>query len=326
MLQAVAPAHSFLRRCTEGSKGAAAATVVSSELHRAAARLGHSWGKVESRVDRNALHEPRTMQAPESTHRHQADAGLATRQGRTLTVSEILACPLPRLAAGDRALLRALSLCATRYVAAIDGLQHIRAAQDPFILVANHSTLSESLLVPAMLMLHRGGSRVHFLADWNFRLIPGLGFLYARAEVVTVTRKSAKPRLLNVFKPLYAHPLPTLERARAHLAAGRSVGIFPEGEVNRDPIRLLRGRRGAARLSLETGAPVVPMGICFPDRGLERASSAIALRIGPPLLPRGPRRQRASLGAVSEWHGVIMTEIGRLANKAWPGAGKGDAP
>jgi hypothetical protein len=52
-----------------------------------------------------------------------------------------------------------------------------------------------------------------------------------------VTRNSAKPRPLNVLKPLYAHHLATLERARAHLAAGRAVGFFPEGEVNRDPTR-----------------------------------------------------------------------------------------
>src|SRR5262249_23634438 len=83
------------------------------------------------------------------------------------------------------------------------------------------------------------------------------GLLYARAQVVTVTRKPAKPNFLNLLKPLYEHSLPTLERARAHLAAGRSVGIFPEGEVNRDPTRLLRGRRGAARWQLETAAPAV---------------------------------------------------------------------
>jgi Acyltransferase len=146
------------------------------------------------------------MQALKSTQRLEADADPCARADQTLTVTEILACPLPRLGPGDRLLLRALALCASRYVVAIDGLQHIRPAQDPFILVANHSTLCESLLVPAMLLLHRAGGRVHFLADWNFRLIPGVGFLYARAEVVTVTRKSAKPRLLNVLKPLYAHP------------------------------------------------------------------------------------------------------------------------
>src|SRR5262249_15944983 len=122
----------------------------------------------------------------------------------------------------------------------------------------------ESLMVPAALCLNRGGRIIHFLADWNFRLIPGVGYIYSRAQVVTVTRKSAKPRFLNVLKPLYEQAVPPHERARRHLASGRSVGIFPEGEVNRDPDRMLRGRRGAARLSLETGAPVVPMGIRFP--------------------------------------------------------------
>src|SRR5262245_28982449 len=265
------------------------------------------------------------MQAPDSTPRLEAGTGLSPRAGRTLTASEILACPLPHLGPGDRLLLRALALSASRYVVAIDGLQHIRPARDPFILVANHSTLCESLLVPAMLLLHRGGSNVHFLADWNFRLIPGVGALYARAKVVTVTRKSAKPRLFNLLKPLYVHPLSALERARAHLTAGRAVAIFPEGEINRDATRLLRGRRGAARLSLETGAPVVPMGICFRHNELGRLTAkswTMQLRIGLPLVPRGPPRQRASIAAVGEWHGVIMTEIGRLANKAWPGAGK----
>lgn len=269
------------------------------------------------------------MQALKSTQRLEADADPCARRPNPYRNRNPCLPPSSPWSWRPLAAARALALCASRYVVAIDGLRHIRPAQGPFILVANHSTLCESLLVPAMLLLHRAGSRVHFLADWNFRLIPGEGFLYARAEVVTVTRKSAKPRLLNVLKPIYAHPLPTLERARAHLAAGRAVGFFPEGEVNRDPTQLLRGRRGAARLSLETGAPVVPVGICFRDSGPGRPpvrSCAIELRIGPPLIPRGPQRRPASLSAVSEWHGVIMTEIGRLANKAWPGAGKGDAP
>ena len=188
------------------------------------------------------------MQAPDYTQ------PLALRSNtltwRTPPLSHIVGCALPSLGLGDRLVLRALALIASRHVLAIHGLQHIRPATDPFILAANHSTRRESLLVPALLLLHRGGRLVHFLADWNFRLIPGVGFIYARAQVVTVTRKSAKPRFLNILKPLYEQPLPTLERARAHLAAGRAIGVFPEGEVNRDPTRLLRGRRGTARLSL----------------------------------------------------------------------------
>jgi len=210
--------------------------------------------------------------------------------------SEIAGCALPALALGDRLLLRALALLSSRQIAAMRGLQHVRAASDPFILVANHSSRRESVLVPAILFLHRGGRRIHFLADWNFKLIPGVALVYARGQVVTVTRKLAKPRFFNVLKPLYSHPQSTLERARAHLVVGRSLGIFPEGQVNRDPDHLLRGRRGATRLSLATGIPVVPMGIRFlggapgpPVLG----NCVMQLEIGAPLVPPAPVQARA---------------------------------
>jgi 1-acyl-sn-glycerol-3-phosphate acyltransferase len=232
----------------------------------------------------------------------------------------VLGHPLPHLNLGDRLMLRALALAARRQIVVVHGLQHVRAAADPFILAANHNTCCESFLVPAVLCLHRGGRLMHFLADWNFRLIPGVGYIYSRAQVVTVTRKPAKPRILNILKPLYRGLVPPFERARGHLTAGRSIGIFPEGQINRDPDHLLRGRRGAARLSLETGVPVVPMGIRFP--GLEpghriRDSAAMELRIGAPLIPPTPEHEPASLEAVSNWHAAIMLEIAHLSGKRW---------
>jgi 1-acyl-sn-glycerol-3-phosphate acyltransferase len=161
---------------------------------------------------------------------------------------------------------------------------------------------------------------VHFLADWNFRLIPGIGCLYARAQVVTVTRKSAKPRYLNALKPIYETSKSPLEQARAHLATGLSLGIFPEGKVNRDPTHLLRGRHGAARLSLESGVPVVPMGIRFASGQPEHligAGRGMELHIGAPFAPPEPALPRATLRAVTAWHAVIMTEIARLSGKMW---------
>src|SRR5262245_44526701 len=147
---------------------------------------------------------------------------------------DIVRWPLPVLGTLDRWLLRAAALIARRQVIAARGLEHIRAEADPFILALNHSTRREAVLVPPLLVLLRGGRRIHFLADWNFRLIPGVDLLYRRAGAITVMRKSARPRWLNVFKPLFADPLPPFEHARALLAAGRSVGVFPEGTVNRD--------------------------------------------------------------------------------------------
>jgi 1-acyl-sn-glycerol-3-phosphate acyltransferase len=267
------------------------------------------------------------MRAPDFSQPVAAGPGMHT--WRAPPPSEIVGCALPHLGLGDRLLLRALALLASRHIVAVHGLQHVRPATDPFILAANHSTRRESVLVPALLLLHRGGRHVHFLADWNFRLIPGVDLIYARAQVVTVTRKSAKPRFLNALKPLYRHAQPTLERARAHLANGHAIGIFPEGEVNRDPGHLLRGRRGAARLSLETGTPVVPMGIRFPNADPAqpiRGQAAMELHIGPPLVPPGPAGVRASVPAVSAWHSVIMAEIARLSGKAWKAPAKEASP
>jgi 1-acyl-sn-glycerol-3-phosphate acyltransferase len=184
----------------------------------------------------------------------------------------------------------------------------------------NHSTRREAVLVPALLFLRRGGRLIHLLADWNFRLIPGLGPLYRRAQAVTVTRKPARPRILNLFKRLHQDCVPPLEQARALLMRGRSLGIFVEGTVNRDPDRLLHGRHGAARLSLETQVPVVPLGIRFPGLApAERITgrAAMEVRIGAPLLPPACGG-RAMPSEVRAWHAAVMGEISRLSGKAWP--------
>jgi 1-acyl-sn-glycerol-3-phosphate acyltransferase len=240
-----------------------------------------------------------------------------------LTLQEILYRPIPNLGLSDRWLLRALALLSRTWVRVISGLEFVDPANDPFILVLNHSTRRESLLVPAALLLHRRGRLIHFMADWNFRLVPGLGLIYGRAQTITVTRKSARPRLLNALKPWYLEPLPAVERARARLLAGTSVGIFPEARVNRDPVRLLRGRTGAAFLSLETGLPIIPAGICLPDPEAERAPerAMLEIRIGAPLNPPPLTRCRASIAELRAWHATIMAEIARLSGKAWIDAG-----
>jgi 1-acyl-sn-glycerol-3-phosphate acyltransferase len=201
-------------------------------------------------------------------------------------------------------------------VRAIHGLENLPDGPHPFILVANHSSLPEAVVVPALLMLHRGGRLIHFFADWNFQLIPGVAFVYRRAGAIVVARKPARPRFLNVFKPYLIDPLPPMERARRHLAASRPIGIFPEGAVNRNRTALLPGRNGAARLSLETGVPVVPMGLRFPDaRG--RDLSVMEIRIGPSLQPPQIESTPAPVAAVRERHATLMSAIARLSGKAW---------
>ena len=232
----------------------------------------------------------------------------------------IMRWPLPVLGVLDRWLLRAAALLARRQVIAVRGLEHVRAEADPFILALNHSTRIEALLIPALLVLWRDGRLIHFLADWNFRLIPGIGLIYRRAKTITVTRKPARPKVLNTLKPFYEHALPALDRTRALLAAGHSVGIFPEGRVNRDSQRLMPGRKGAAYLSLATGVPVVPVGIRFPAARDGRPIShrdAMKIDIGAPLSPPS-LTPRMALSDLDAWHAVVMTEIGRRSGKLWP--------
>ncbi len=207
-------------------------------------------------------------------------------------------------------------------ISTVTGAEHITPENDPFILAVNHSTRLEAILVPALLMHLREGKHIHFMADWNFRLIPGVGFLYRRARVITVSRKPARPRFLNVLKPLFVDRLAPLDAARQHLRAGRSLGLFPEGTVNHDPSRLLRGRLGMTHLSFELGVPIIPAGIRFPGLVMGQRPSLdtpFELHIGPPVAPpqrlptRGTPRDRPS---VQLHHQHVMNEIGRLAGKS----------
>lgn len=56
-----------------------------------------------------------------------------------------------------------------------------------------------------------------------------------------------------------------MDAAAEVLRRGELFGIFPEGTRSRDGY-LYKGRTGAARLSMETGAPIYPVGITGTDR------------------------------------------------------------
>ena len=226
---------------------------------------------------------------------------------------DLIADPLPHLGLLDRCLLRTVLRMSRGCVHSFSGLQHIAHRRDPFILALNHSTKLEALIVPAILLAARGGQLLPFLADWNFRLIPCLGLLYQRAGVINVTRKPAKPKILNVLRPLYVREQAAWQQAEQLLLAGTSVALFVEGTVNRDPNRLLKGRIGAAYLSYRTGAPVVPAGLTFPAVAAGSRvpeGSPIALNIAPPLqLPRSAK--------IKTRHAEIMNAITLLSGKSW---------
>jgi 1-acyl-sn-glycerol-3-phosphate acyltransferase len=121
-----------------------------------------------------------------------------------------------------------------------------RVPPGPAIVAANH----ESLLDPPLLAL-AADQPLHFLAKvelWRYR--PGAWLMDALGGIPI--RRDRRD-------------LVSVGRAEELLRAGESVALFPEGTV--------RGgtwTRGAARLALLTGAPLVPVRIVGTRRALSR--------------------------------------------------------
>ena len=116
----------------------------------------------------------------------------------------------------------------------------------PVIVAANH----ESLLDPPLLAL-TARQPLHFLAKVELWRYPPGAWLMDALGGIPITRD--RRDLLSVG------------RAAELLRAGESVALFPEGTVRGGP-----WTRGAARLALATGAPLVPVRIVGTRRALSR--------------------------------------------------------
>jgi glycerol-3-phosphate dehydrogenase (NAD(P)+) len=102
-----------------------------------------------------------------------------------------------------------------------------------------------------------------------------------------------------------------LETARAILARGDQVLMFPEGTRTR-PGGLGRPKRGVGRLALETGAPVVPVAMIGTEavrKGWRIRPHKIRVRIGSPLtFPKVDEVSPQLAGAVTDriWPNVML--------------------
>src|SRR5271170_1204150 len=94
-----------------------------------------------------------------------------------------------------------------------------------------------------------------------------------------------------------------METARAILARGDCVVVFPEGTRVR-PGPLGSPRKGVGRLALQSGAPVVPIAVIGTEdvrRGWRIRPRKVRLRVGAPLLfPTSEQSSPARASAVTE--------------------------
>jgi 1-acyl-sn-glycerol-3-phosphate acyltransferase len=223
--------------------------------------------------------------------------------------------PSPPPRRSTRWVIRATLLALGRLVRDVTGTERLRTLDGPFVAVLNHSQRTEAFLVPALLAWLRGGRIIRFLADWNFMLLPPVYVLYKSARIIPVAAKPARPAFLNALRPLFAPAPNGFAQARACLRHGQPVGVFPEGTTNRNPTRLLRGRYGAARLSLDAQCPVLPAGIRFPEHPDPQQPIAdtapLTVHVGRPLSPPPPG------ASVPDWHATLMHALSDQCGKRW---------
>jgi 1-acyl-sn-glycerol-3-phosphate acyltransferase len=126
----------------------------------------------------------------------------------------------------------------------VSGAAHI-PAEGAAIVVPNHKSFWDAFFIAAATSRHLRfmGKRELFEGPW--------GRLLVRLGAFPVRRGESDAE--------------ALETAREILRQGGLLALFPEGTRIRDPDELGEPRRGAARLALETGAPLVPAAITGTD-------------------------------------------------------------
>jgi 1-acyl-sn-glycerol-3-phosphate acyltransferase len=130
------------------------------------------------------------------------------------------------------------------------GMEHI-PAEGPVIIVANHMSHADPFVLAHY--IYDAGRWPVFLAKASVFQIPVVGMLLHRVKQVPVARGTIEA-------------VKALDAAITAVKEGGCVIVYPEGTTTKEPdLWPMRGKTGAARLWLATGAPVVPICMWGPE-------------------------------------------------------------
>ncbi|MEN8241552.1 MAG: lysophospholipid acyltransferase family protein [Chloroflexota bacterium] len=120
-----------------------------------------------------------------------------------------------------------------------------------------------------------------------------------------------------------------IDRAVEYLDQGKNVGIFPEGSLSPETSHgygVLPARSGVARIALQSGKPVIPVGIALEKHGIRSreyqfsdrdavsrwvTKGAYEITVGSPIFFDGDPESEAEVAAAAD---LITTEIRKLAS------------
>ncbi|TDD91613.1 1-acyl-sn-glycerol-3-phosphate acyltransferase [Saccharopolyspora karakumensis] len=179
----------------------------------------------------------------------------------------------------------------------------------PVILAPNHLAVLDSFIVP--LVLPRP---VAFLAKAEYFQGTGIKgglskWLFSSLGAIPVERGRGRAAM------------EAIGAAEEVLRNGGAFGIHPEGTRSPDG-RLYRGRTGVARLTLNTGAPVVPVALTGTDKLQPRGTkiprlAKVTVRFGDPLDFTRYSGMEASLPVLRSITDEIMYAISELSDQEY---------
>ena len=115
------------------------------------------------------------------------------------------------------------------------------------IIAGNHPNATDGFFLPFVFR-----EKLHFFAQDDLFDIPFIGWLLAKSDQIRV---------------LADNKLLALEKAINLVKQNKVIAIFPEARLNPEH-QLFRSGTGAVRLSVETGAPIIPVGFYVPTKNL----------------------------------------------------------
>ncbi|MFI7611664.1 lysophospholipid acyltransferase family protein [Nonomuraea terrae] len=183
----------------------------------------------------------------------------------------------------------------------ITGAAHV-PRKGPAILAANHLSILDSFLLPALLPRHVTFTAKNEYFDGN----PVSGFFMRLGKSLPIDRDSAHAAQAM------------LDAAAELLERGELFGIHPEGTRSPDG-RLYRGKVGVAWLALKTGAPVLPVALSGTEKVLPLGAkvprpASIGITIGAPLRFDGDHAKARDRRRVTD---EIMEAIQKLSGQEY---------
>ncbi|MDX2377374.1 1-acyl-sn-glycerol-3-phosphate acyltransferase [Microbacterium sp. LRZ72] len=186
----------------------------------------------------------------------------------------------------------------------------------PVIFASNHLSFIDSIAIPVA-----APRPVHFLAKSSYFEGTGVSGWVSKRFFTSIGA-------IPVRRGAGQAALDALEQQRALLESGSAVALYPEGTRSLDG-RLYRGRTGAAFLALQTGAPVVPVGLSGTDEvmpvgaRMPAVNKRIRVRFGDPIdlsahgaAPSGRARRAATDEIMAAIHALTGQELAHAFNES----------